>query len=238
MTPRNRTLTGALMMLVIVPIFAGLLACMPVPIGDPERSRIDPSMSGFWLMDDNDGEAALYLFRPYDKRTWLVIGVEIIAGGNAEFEDPDLSTAGDIIATLRAHPAGANGLIAELPAVYKAWLAKIGKRRFMTWESIGDIHDAESFSPEYWLVFAIEEQQDERYTMRMVVPAEEVFEELGEAKKEDGWDPWKARRQWERALRRNIGKPELYTEDLFDMRRLPDDLSEKAVQLVEMAIMS
>lgn len=238
MTSRNRTLIGGLMMLAIIPIFAALLACMPVPIGDPDRSRIDPRMSGFWLMDDNDGEAALYLFRPYDKRTWLVIGLDILAGGNAEFEDPDLGSAGDIIAVLRAHPVGAWGLIAESPAVYKAWLAKIGGRRFMTWEPIGEIHDPESFYPEYWLVFTVEGQRDDHYTIRMVVPDDDIFGELREAKEDDGWDPWKARRQWERALRRNIEKPGLYTEDEFEMRRLPDDLADKAVELVEMAIAS
>ena len=34
---------------------AGLLACMPVPVGDPERSRIDPNLSGAWLLaEEND----------------------------------------------------------------------------------------------------------------------------------------------------------------------------------------
>ena len=41
MKARTRSISGALMMLVIVPLFAGLLACMPeyVPLGNPERAR-------------------------------------------------------------------------------------------------------------------------------------------------------------------------------------------------------
>lgn len=238
MKVRTRSILGGTMMLAIIPLFAGLLACMPVPIGDPDRSRIDPRMSGFWVMDDNDGDAALYLFRPYDKRTWLVIAMELEAGGNAEFDDPHITTADNLIAALRAHPLGANGLIAESPAIYKAWLAKIGGRRFMTWEPIGDIEYGESFAPEYWFVFTVEEQSVDHYRMRMVVPDEDIFEALGEEKKKDGWDPWKARRQWERTLRRNIKDPDLYSDDALEMYRLPDDLFEKAAKFVEMTIES
>jgi hypothetical protein len=43
MKARTRSISGALMMLVIIPIFAGLLACMPeyVPLDNPEQSRDD-----------------------------------------------------------------------------------------------------------------------------------------------------------------------------------------------------
>ena len=77
MKPNTRSITGALMMLAIIPIFAGLLACMPVPIGDPERSRIDPDISGVWLLESEEEFDALYLYQPYDKRTWLVVGAGI-----------------------------------------------------------------------------------------------------------------------------------------------------------------
>ena len=51
-----RTFTGALLMLGILPIFAGLLACMPeyVPLGDPEKSRIDPELNGYWFIPGDD----------------------------------------------------------------------------------------------------------------------------------------------------------------------------------------
>jgi hypothetical protein len=71
-------------MLVIIPIFAGLLACMPVPVGDPERSRIDPELSGVWAMTEGGADSGNYLFRPYDKRTWLVVGVEASDSGTAQ----------------------------------------------------------------------------------------------------------------------------------------------------------
>lgn len=73
MRPAARSTTGAILMLAIVPFVIGLLACMPVPIGNPERSRIDPELSGVWLVS-TDGDEALYALEPWDKRTWLVTG--------------------------------------------------------------------------------------------------------------------------------------------------------------------
>ena len=70
-----RSATGGLLMLLLIPFIIGLLACMPVPIGDPERSRIDPTVSGVWVAEKEDEGAAYYAFEPFDKRTWLLTGV-------------------------------------------------------------------------------------------------------------------------------------------------------------------
>jgi hypothetical protein len=74
MKPNTRSVSGALLMLIIAPVIIGLLACMPVPIGDPERSRIDPEITGVWFFH-GDGDPGFYAFEPYDKRTWLLSGV-------------------------------------------------------------------------------------------------------------------------------------------------------------------
>ena len=71
MKPRIRSASGAVLMLAIIPAIVGLLACMPVPIGDPERSRIDPEITGAWVWL-NDGDSSFFVFEPYDKRTWLL----------------------------------------------------------------------------------------------------------------------------------------------------------------------
>ena len=89
MTPRNRSLTGAVIAVLVLPVFAGLLACIPsfpVPIGNPEKSRIDPDISGMWLADAED-QILVYLFEPFDKRTWLISAVEVIEDlDNCDFE--------------------------------------------------------------------------------------------------------------------------------------------------------
>lgn len=84
MNANIRSLSGAALMLVIIPIIAGLLACMPVPVGDPERSRIDPQLSGVWATTEDGKESGHFLFRPYDKRTWLVVGIEGGKPGTAQ----------------------------------------------------------------------------------------------------------------------------------------------------------
>ena len=68
MTPKIRSFSGAALMLVIIPMFAGLLACMPVPVGDAERSRVDPGLNGAWVLA-SDSDLTIYQFVPWDKRT-------------------------------------------------------------------------------------------------------------------------------------------------------------------------
>lgn len=121
-----RSVSGAVLMLAIVPVIVGLLACMPVPVGDPERSRVDPDLNGIWALVSEGADDGYYLFRPWDKRTWLVLGVE----DDENSVDPAV--------------------------VYKGWLAKLGGETFMTWEMAAGMREDGSFQPEYWLVFRIE----------------------------------------------------------------------------------
>ena len=104
MRSATRSTTGAVLMLAIAPFVVVLLACMPVPIGNPERSRVDPAISGVWLAT-SDGDEVLYAFEPWDKRTWIVTGVSVEEG------DEDVPIV-----------------------VYKVWRSKHGGERFMTWE--------------------------------------------------------------------------------------------------------
>ena len=96
MKPTTRSISGAVLMLAIIPAIIGILACMPVPIGNPERSRIDPEISGVWVWLDSDDDA-FYAFEPYDKRTWLLTGIPIEEGKDADFSDYDLDEYDDLV---------------------------------------------------------------------------------------------------------------------------------------------
>ena len=111
MTPRTRSISGAVLMLAIVPAIIGLLACMPVPIGNPERSRVDPDISGVWAML-GDGDEAFYIFEPYDKRTWLLTGVPIEEGSEADLSDYSLDSYEDLVALMKNAPVGDDGVTA------------------------------------------------------------------------------------------------------------------------------
>ena len=67
----RRSLGGLLMALIMAPFVISVLACLEAPIGNPETSKVDPKLSGVWFGKYN-GEPALLVLQPYDKRTYLV----------------------------------------------------------------------------------------------------------------------------------------------------------------------
>lgn len=226
MKPRTRSLSGVLLMLVIIPMFAGLLACMPVPIGNPERSRIDPDLSGTWIAE-LDGDTALYLFRPYDKRTWLVLGNDLEAGPGAEFEEKSES-AGDLIATLRDHDVGDTGIVLSREvAAYKAWLSKLGGKVFMTWEEVGGLNSDGTFMPEYWYVWKVVKASSDSFSIFLVNPDHDAFDDI--ASPDDYVSDM--RHKWERALKKNASDDDLYMEDAWTFHRVPADLNDRVSEL-------
>lgn len=75
MNSGQRSLSGLLLGIVLIPILASLVACfevLPVPLGDPDRSRVDPSITGLWLAGEE-----VWVFEPYDERTWLLTSYSI-----------------------------------------------------------------------------------------------------------------------------------------------------------------
>ena len=67
-----RSRGGLLVSVVMFPILLGVMGCfeLPAPIGDPERSRIEPDITGIWLVDGGDLDGLMLIFEPYDRRTW------------------------------------------------------------------------------------------------------------------------------------------------------------------------
>ncbi|MDJ0750776.1 MAG: hypothetical protein QNJ11_14920 [Woeseiaceae bacterium] len=235
MTSRTRSMIGALMMLAILPILAGLLACMPVPIGDPERSRIDPDINGVWVMDE-EGDFVLYAFQPYDKRTWLVTVAKVEAGPDLEGEPPETNSLESLLQALDTHAIGRDGITSPDTVVYKAWLAKIGGVRFMTWEQMGGFDDAGNFTPTFWFVFKVIKPNADRVEFHMINPEHDGFDHLVMPDDYEGDDYARdMRRKWERALRKVAKDEELYTDPLV-MTRLPDEYLDEASELFQEVI--
>lgn len=244
MTPGLRSAAGALMMILIIPIFAGLLACMPVPVGDPEKSRIDPFFSGIWLLASED-QAALYFLQPYDKRTWLMVGVDLAEGPDADFsdEEPEFDDEADRVAYLfdflRKTPVGPEGVTSTSTAIFKVWRTKLGGVSFMTWEPVGGFDAAGRQRPEYWWVWKVEQIGTDRFELYLCCDGGEIeaFDDLPEpgtdatAKEMD-----KARRAWERVLRKHAGNPDIYAEETSVFYRLPADLTAKASALFQQTV--
>jgi hypothetical protein len=236
MTKNTRSLIGAVLMLMIIPIIAGLLACMPVPIGDPERSRIDPDLNGPWVLDDG-GDVNLYLYQPYDKRTWLVIVARIEEGSEAEIDDLDLEAAGDVFAALQAYPIGEDGITSKTAIAFKVWLTKLGGEQFMTWQPVGGMNADGSFTPEYWFVFKVVKETADRINLYAVNPEYEGFEGITTPDDYEGDDyVGDMQRIWERALKKHAKDPELSADDPWVMHRVPASAVEKAAKLFQEVI--
>jgi len=201
MKATTRSFTGAALMLAIIPVIVGLLACLPVPVGDPERSRIDPELNGIWALTSEGSDDGYYLFRPWDKRTWLVLGVEDDGG--------------------EVKPA----------AVYKAWLKKLGGATFMTWEMAGGMRDDGSFLPEYWIVFRMEKDGADRVVLHMLDAEYGGFGDFPKPDGYDGNYAKDMRGKFERVIRKNVDDEALYEEVLELRRLAGDDLDEASERI-------
>ena len=205
MKPTTRSISGAVLMLAIIPAIIGILACMPVPIGDPERSRIDPEISGVWVWLDS-GNTTFYAFEPYDKRTWLLTGVPVEEGKDADFSGYDLDEYDDLVQLMEKEPIGDDGATASGVILYKAWLTKLGGVWFMTWEPKA-VFDNESFSPELWYVFRVDRPDDN--TLDLTMLDEDLFDGIKET-----------RRAYERVIKKNAKNEQLYYDESNRLKRV------------------
>jgi hypothetical protein len=98
---RNRSRAGLVVSLLSMPLLLGVMACfvLPVPVGDPERSRVDASLSGVWMgIAEEDDEPAILVLEPYDKRTWLVSWIFLGPAVEQQDEVPAASGQGSAAA--------------------------------------------------------------------------------------------------------------------------------------------
>jgi hypothetical protein len=201
MTSRSRSLSGALLMLILIPVFAGLLACMPVPIGDPERSRINADMTGIWVIlegESSDVEAGFFIFEPYDKRTMLITMITLAEGDELDLADYDFTSYAGYESLAATQEVNSDQVYADEVGLYKAWLTKLAGEWFFTWEPKG-MADALGEDPELWIVQQIVEHTDGKMTLRWVNGESEPFDDIK-----------KTRRAYERVLKKNVNNPEIY----------------------------
>jgi hypothetical protein len=227
MNARQRSLSGLVLAIILIPVLAGLLACLPVPIGDPERSRVDADLDGIWLWGEG-----VAMFESYDKRTWLLSTYKI--------RDLDCTTkiSGDVedfgydgfVAKLRG--AGTSCLKGDLTDLYKVWLTDIGQGEFMTWEPKGGFDEEDAFDPDIWYVWRLVRNGREQFILRLVDPEFEGFEEPGLAAKLETLADQRpnnpklqksTRRDVERMIRRNLDNDDLYDDDSVFLRIKPED---------------
>lgn len=202
----HRSSAGLLLTLMLVPVLLGVMACLPVPVGDPDKSRIDPSMSGVWI-GHLGGDATIIVLDPYDKRTWLMsqIGLDTMQDEQTEsVTPPEANEPETEISPLQLlAPDSGNQIKIEGIAIYKTWLTKIKGVSFMTWESKDLSETLPEMVPEYWWAFRVRWSGDD------ILHLDNFDYEV------DGLDKVKTRKEAEKIIRRHLDDPEFFDEDPF-----------------------
>ena len=231
MTSRTRSMVGLLTMLALLPIFAGLLACVPeyVPLGNPERARIDPEMTDVWFVSsDNELIGSLIILQPWDKRTWLVMNVMVEATAEADLGDLGAATYDGFFDLLAQPDVSAEDLHIGV-ITYKGWLAKLGGERFMTWEIRGALETSEKqrlLDPWFWQDVRVSSIGENEMVLHLIDTA---FEPLAEADK--------TKRAWERVIRKHAKNDELYYDEPAVLQRVRQDDRKAAADLVNQGLL-
>ena len=229
MKARTRSISGALMMLVIIPIFAGLLACMPeyVPLGNPERSRVAPEMTGIWWVDSREELIGqVVVLQPWDKRTWLVISIALDTDFHGDLEDDGMSEYDAFIAMLD-DPEFDEADLDVAWFVYKGWFAKLGGETFFTWEMRGVPEDKEAnLAPWWWYDLHVDQRSGERIEMRLIDPDFPLLKEAPDTPK-----------GWEKVIRKNVDNEAMYFPDTLVFDRVKEDDEGVFSELIQNAMM-
>lgn len=221
----KRSRAGLLLTLALIPLMLSVLACfdLPVPVGDPEKSRINPAMSGIWI-GYMEGDAVIIVLDPYDKRTWLLSlisldtdqGPEPAEAPEAGVKEPEPETTP--LRFLNAdyeHPIKIEGF-----GIYKSWLTKIKGVTFITWESKNLSDTLPEMVPDSWFVFRVIQSDEGILTL-------DLF-----ASETDSLNKVKTRKEAEKIIRRHVNDPEFYSP-FMELHKVPEGDYERASELLE-----
>lgn len=215
MKPRQITLFGIAFAIILVPFLIGLVACLPVPIGDPERSRIDPDMTGIWV----GFEKGVTFFEPYDKRTWLVtsVALDVPAGCRPSGTADDYDK---LVAWLEVEQCAS----ADEAVIFKAWRSKHGKRWFLTMEPMALVNDEsdDPFEKDVWFVYRIEKTSADAFELRLIDPDFGEFQGLPQT-----------RRAYEKVIRKHAGNDDMYISDTTSFERVKNEHIDLFADFVE-----
>lgn len=218
MTSRSRTTTGILAMLVLLPVFAGLLACMPemVPIGNPERARIDPELNGVWVYVEEYENPYIFYFEPYDKRSWLLYGVEVESDDESIVSAESLRSYDGLVSGMDAITEQSQGVVrgSDL-SIHKAWLSKVGREHFLVWDVKGALQGDGSWGTKFAYNWRFIRKADNQIELQFMNLGHDRFDEV------DHMD----RKAVERVIRRHSDEEDFFDEDGIVLRRAePEDV--------------
>jgi len=201
-------------MLLVIPIFAGLLACMPevVPVGNPERSKIDAGLTGIWVMGDDETVEGAYYFIPYDKRTWLLTGITFEAGDDSEFDANEMNTYDSIVTMMldKNRGVGSKGIVGGGIDLYKAWITKLGGETFLTWSPVAVVNEEGGFDIEFAFNWRLQQHDPNHFTLQFIDVNGPAFEDVDLTN----------RRALEKVIRRHADEEGFFDDDKYPMMKV------------------
>jgi hypothetical protein len=141
----------------------------------------------------------VWIFEAYDPRTWLITRLEPERPAQPESTGPVSAVLPDALTLLERDDA-----VLSQVNVFKAWLATIADVRFLVLEPKLSVE-----APEVWYTFAVANKGNDTLELRMIDPDLQ------------GLDEAKTSAEAESAIARNIGNPELLSDEPWVLTRLP-----------------
>ena len=131
-----RTWVGVLLALPVLAVVVGLWACLPVPVGDPEKSKVDDKLIGAWVAKDGD-EKTVYVVQTWDPRTYVVRCMNYTGKKGAWEAKGEMLT-------------------------FKGWLTELGGARFLVLEpkSVNEVLEPAKKDERIWVVMKIKVEND------------------------------------------------------------------------------
>lgn len=156
MKPTHRTLLAVALFVPLAAVLLAIFACLPAPVGDPEKSQVDPSLSGIYKLtppDPNDKSAELVILKPWDAKTYLLQYMTVDSKDNKETHQIQ-------------H--------------FKAWLTTLNEKTFLTAQPLDDtasLIGADTSDKPFWVVLRLDKVPS-GLEIRMVSPDSEFMKNL------------------------------------------------------------
>jgi hypothetical protein len=134
MKTNPRTLLAIALFVPLAAILLATFACLPVPIGDPEKSKVDETLSGVYQgkpTEPGDKTLSLAILRPWDAKTYLLQYFVVDASDNKDKRQFQS---------------------------FKCWLTTIEGKTFLTAQPMGDLQFAlgDKGDKPVWVVFRLD----------------------------------------------------------------------------------
>lgn len=112
-----------------------LCSCLPVPLGDPEKSAADAKYLGAWTWAEGGGVTNVVVIRPWDARTYVV----------------------DVM----AYTGDTSAPVPKMRIVYKAWLTNVKGYPFITMAPIDTLTGQPANNQRKYLVAMLTLERDQ-----------------------------------------------------------------------------